>query len=599
MFAECLSRLPETLSEPGRLPSESSLAALPGVLRELVSARAARAAETPLTKILASDWLAFSRTGDRAKYEGLYFPRRRRLTDLVCGLLLEDNPAWLDEAVDTVWALCEESAWQLPAHNSYVRDTPQLPWPDVSRPVVDLFAAETGALLAVTARTLGDRLPREVHDRILLEVNRRILTPYRTEHFWWMGNGDEPMCNWTTWCTQNVLLCAFCLPFGEETRRAVIGQAAASLDCFVKDYGEDGCCSEGAQYYGHAALCLFGCLTLLTQAAPGAFDALWTNRKVANMAAFIYQMHVAGNYYVNFADCSPFAGRRGAREYLFAVRTGNEGMADFAARDWLASLSDQAPDGDVRRINLWYSLLELEAAPAMAAAAALPERPQPAGDVSYPSNGVYLARRGDWTLAAKAGNNADSHNHNDVGSVTVYRSGRPFLIDLGVETYSRKTFSAQRYEIWTMQSSWHNLPSFDGVMQRDGAEYRARDVQVTKPDGAFRIEMELSAAWPQEAGLARYTRAVTLAERGLRIEDRCEGSFREAELHLLTQEKPSLEAPDCVRIGALGALRFSGQTGGVRVETIPVTDARLRIAWPDTLYRLVIPFASSLIVEAT
>ena len=221
MFAECLSRLPETLSEPGRLPSESSLAALPGVLlRELVSARAARAAETPLTKILASDWLAFSRTGDRAKYEGLYFPRRRRLTDLVCGLLLEDNPAWLDEAVDTVWALCEESAWQLPAHNSYVRDTPQLPWPDVSRPVVDLFAAETGALLAVTARTLGDRLPREVHDRILLEVNRRILTPYRAEHFWWMGNGDEPMCNWTTWCTQNVLLCAFCLPFGEETRRA-------------------------------------------------------------------------------------------------------------------------------------------------------------------------------------------------------------------------------------------------------------------------------------------------------------------------------------------------------------------------------------------
>ena len=35
------------------------------------------------------------------------------------------------------------------AHNSYIRDTPQLPLPDTTRPIVDLFAAETGALLAL------------------------------------------------------------------------------------------------------------------------------------------------------------------------------------------------------------------------------------------------------------------------------------------------------------------------------------------------------------------------------------------------------------------------------------------------------------------
>ena len=95
-----------------------------------------------------------------------------------------------------------------------------------------------------------------MRDRIVLEVNRRILTPYLTEHFWWMGNGDEEMNNWTPWCTQNVLLCAFALPFEESVRRRVIEQACRSLDCFLKDYGEDGCCSEGAQYYGHAARCV-------------------------------------------------------------------------------------------------------------------------------------------------------------------------------------------------------------------------------------------------------------------------------------------------------------------------------------------------------
>lgn len=195
-------------------------------------------------------------------------------------------------------------------------------------------AAQTGALLSCAASVLSDHLPQPVRDRIVLEVNRRILTPYLTEHFWWMGNGDEEMNNWTLWCTQNVLLCAFALPFEESVRRRVIEQACRSLDCFLKDYGEDGCCSEGAQYYGHAALCLFSCLRILEIAAPGVFDSIWHEPKIANMASYIYHMHVDGMYYFNFADCSPVAGRRGARDYLFAVRTGNKEMAGLPPERW-------------------------------------------------------------------------------------------------------------------------------------------------------------------------------------------------------------------------------------------------------------------------
>ena len=44
------------------------------------------------------------------------------------------------------------------AHNSYVRDTPQLPLPDTTRPIVELFSAETGALLALTRCLLQDEL---------------------------------------------------------------------------------------------------------------------------------------------------------------------------------------------------------------------------------------------------------------------------------------------------------------------------------------------------------------------------------------------------------------------------------------------------------
>ena len=245
MVEECLSRLPKRLCKVSVCPPSESFAALPKPMLMRWRARAASACATRPASISAMDWLRFFRTGDRAKYETLYFSRRRRLTDLVCGMLSGEPERYMDAVLDTVWSICEESAWQLPAHNAYVRDAPQLPWPDVEKPVVDLFAAETAALLACTCAALGSILPEPVHRRVRFEVERRVLVPYRTMHFWWMGNADEPVNNWTPWCAQNVLLCAFALPFSQSVRRAVIVQAARSLDCFLKDYGHDGCCNEG------------------------------------------------------------------------------------------------------------------------------------------------------------------------------------------------------------------------------------------------------------------------------------------------------------------------------------------------------------------
>lgn len=595
MFTECLAALPAHLAPVRVCPPAAVFAALPARVRAQRAALAEAALRAPLCAITASDWRRFFETGERAGYEALYFSRRRRLTDLVCGALGGDAQRYTDAILDTVWALCEESAWQLPAHNTHVRDAPQLPWPDTQKPVVDLFAAETGALLACTAASLGPLLPPEIHARIFSEAERRILTPYLETHFWWMGDGDEPMCNWTVWCTQNVLLAALALPFSEAVRRAVLRQAADSIDCFLKDYGADGCCSEGAQYYSHAGLCLFGCLSLLCEAAPGAFDALWRAEKIRNIAAYIHRVHIAGPYYVNFADCSPCAGRRGAREYAFAVRTGNGAMARFAARDWRESLGDTPENSDIARINLWYRLLETQYADEMLRAADAPADCA-AGDAAFASVGVYIARRGAWFLAAKAGGNGDSHNHNDTGSVILYRGGRPLLIDLGVETYTQKTFSPERYTIWTMQSAWHNLPTFDGVQQEAGEAFCARDVRADLAPDAAKISMELSAAWPRAAHLARYVRTVRLTADGLTVADVCEGTYREAFLSLLVCEAPAVEGAR-VRVGALGTLTAEGACGPLAVDAVPVTDARLRAAWPETVWRVRVPFAGRLTVR--
>ena len=149
-----------------------------------------------------------------------------------------------------------------------------------------------------------------------------------------------------------------------------------------------------------------------------------------------------------------------------------------------------------------------------------------------------VARDEHFALAVKAGDNGDSHNHNDTGSFTLYKDGKPLVIDVGVETYTARTFSPRRYEIWTMQSAYHNLPSFGGVMQKDGAAYAASDVTVTLDDATARISMEIAEAYPKEAGVRSYRRTVDFTKgRGIAITDICDAE-EPATLSLMVATKP-------------------------------------------------------------
>ena len=87
------------------------------------------------------------------------------------------------------------------------------------------------------------------------------------------------MCNWTSWCTQNLLLATFLLPHHPDAAPERRAAGAYSLDCFLKDYGPDGCCNEGAQYYRHAGLTLWGASEVLGTIAPAAFRPLFREKK--------------------------------------------------------------------------------------------------------------------------------------------------------------------------------------------------------------------------------------------------------------------------------------------------------------------------------
>ncbi len=218
--------------------------------------------------------------------------------------------------------------------------------------------------------------------------------------------------------------------------------------------------------------------------------------------------------------------------------------------------------------------------------------PQPR-DVWLPEIQVMAARdearlSQGFYVAAKGGHNNESHNHNDVGEFVVYLNGLPLLIDAGVEAYSRKTFSPQRYEIWTMQSAYHNLPTIDGIQQMPGKEFAAHDVQCVTNEYEALFTLNIAGAYPPEAGITLWNRSIQL-NRGhsVTVEDTYELNHEPQSLvmTLLSVSNVSHDQKGVVRLSAAdlplgrtagsGAVHYDGERFTASVEVIPITDERM------------------------
>lgn len=537
-------------------------------------------------------YLEFARNGNRSHYEAPYFARRRRLNDLIMAECVEHKGRFMDAIIDGIVCICEETSWCFPAHTVSCATGPvKSPFPSVKYPSLDLFAAETGSQIALALYLLREELEAvspnlpEMMEEALLH---RVVRPYLTADVHWMRlnkNDGRMVANWTPWCTMNCLLVLFTLgalphkPVEEEALRAALQKAAVGMDAYYDAMGEDGCCAEGVRYYRHGVLSFFTAANLMNTVTGGALQPLFEEKKFKNMAAYILHMHIGGEYYCNFNDCPQRPGPCGAEEYLFAAAAENEPMRRDVAKDIAAhgyALRTAASQ------NLFYHVEMAFAAEKIAEAAVLPAL-QPE-DVFYPSTGIWVARRGGTYLAAKGGHNNEPHNHNDVGTITLFKNGEPVLIDIGIEAYSGKTFSDDRYSLWTMNSAFHNGMTFGNVRQFAG-ETAAAVVLKREEGAAPALTLELAGAYPPEAGVKSWVRRVQLQENGtVQVEDTLDTLPAGTFLTLMTAEPPCVQE-STIAVGA-AVLHING-AAKIETECCPVTDQTLQESWQrSALYRV-------------
>jgi hypothetical protein len=575
---------------------------LPAAARESLLAGGQEALEEAWPHTLAVRYLDYARNGNRSQYQDRAFRRRRMLGSMVLAECIEARGRFLDEIANGIWLICEESSWCVPAHVGVQRAGMGLP--DTSEPIVDLFAAETSALLSWVDYLLGERLDGVsplIRPRVQREIDARILTPcLERDDFWWMGFTPRRVNNWNPWINSNWLTSALLMEADPERRAEGVAKSLRSIDRFLDPYPRDGGCDEGPGYWGRAGASLLDCLELLYSATEGQID-VYQNEVVQEIGRFIYRVQIEGPWFVNFADASAVVRPTPSVVYQYGARIGDADMMAMGA--WLAEDQDLAHPRVDRMGSLGRLLPAIFMLDEMAAFEARQPLPR---DVWLPEIEVMVARDRAGSsegllVAAKGGHNSESHNHNDVGNFIVYVDGRPALVDAGVETYTRKTFSSERYTIWTMQSGYHSLlPTIDGVMQAPGRSFAARDARYQADEEGATFSLDIAGAYPGEAQLKRWQRAVSLRYGGeIRIEDQyaLAEPASEVVLSLLTPCEVEMQTPGTIRLSesdlpggrrtGSGVVAYEADRFALTTEQVTITDTRLGGVWGEGLTRLV------------
>lgn len=336
------------------------------------------------------------------------------------------------------------------------------------------------------------------------------------------------------------------------------------------------------------------------------------------MGEYISRSYVKNRWVVNFADASAQLSYSPSVIYNYGKAVGSREMMDFA----VYNLGNQSKE----RFNRPRPSVSNDAYRALESIITINELDERVSELNsridsgesfdslmdslrdavpdnvwYPETEFcYMRNASDWFVAMKGGHNNESHNHNDIGTFILYADGIPMFVDAGVGTYTKQTFSKDRYTIWSMRSEWHNLPVINGIYQHDGAAFKSADVSVSFNRKPMRFSLDIAGAYDDESECNYWKREYLLTDDQLTITDSyslknraasdVENFLVQGDVYLPGQTTP---AGYCVRKGETVVINEDKQMImsypvelQPSVKVMELTDPRLTKVWGDSLRRI-------------
>ena len=559
----------------------------------------------PWNAIPNSVFSEFRINGNRTNYENQNFDIRKQFACLVMAEIMQHRGRFLPSICKGLHYFIEKEAWWgIPAH--YPKDHPER---DLQP--VDLFNAETSSMLAWTLYMLEDDIKQAetgLTDSVRSEIERRFLNPTLYNKQGWKNNAN----NWNTWITSNWLETALICETDEKKLSDAIGGVRQDLRTFLKGYPDDGGCEEGVGYWDRAGASFFESLYFMDIASKGKtkdadiseFQTSKTSKKVEAMGKFITTMHINDLTFVNFSDAQAKNVPNINILFPYGAYLKDEGMMQLAAYIGKKYQYFTKPStlflqsGNYPTLGRELTLLSM-----------LPQlkKTEPAQtqtkDTYLANSQVMVASDDEWFIAGKGGNNAESHNHNDVGNFMIYHYNQPVIIDLGRDTYTSQTFSNRRYEMMNNRSSYHNVPIINGMEQKDGRKYRAQNVSHIQNDSISSLLLNIEKAYPDEAHVDNWQRIIALNRRTNKIEiteqykldslqiekDRLNGEVFDNRLTLMAFGKPTLQSPGKILLqDGQVCLSFNTQYLTSFIEKVEMPNGIMKTEWQDNVYRIIL-----------
>lgn len=536
--------------------------------------------------VKAIDYLEYERSGNREIMQSPYNKNNQAIVALLMAELAEGKGRFTDQLINGVFQSCEMTSWVLSAHLTAQYSKRILP--DYTEQVIDLGSGNLSSALAWTYYFFNnefDKVDPAISKRLYYELKKRTLDPYMNEdRFWWMAFNLKPggmVNNWNPWCNFNVLQCFMLLENDKDKLAKAVYRTMQSVDKFINYTHSDGGCEEGPSYWGHAAGKMYDYLQLLSNVTNGQVS-IFDEPIIRNMGEYISRSYVGDGWVVNFADASAKGGGNAQLIYRYGKAVNSTEMMQFAAY-----LEKQEPSIFKADIDIFRALQTLLYRNELNDQKPIHNTPD---YTWYPETEFcYIKDKTGLFLATKGGYNNESHNHNDIGTFSLYMNNMPIIIDAGVGTYTRQTFSNERYSIWTMQSNYHNLPVINEVPQAFGSQYKATNVVFNPKNSTF--SADISKAYPETAQVKQWIRSYRLKNGILNIEDSFD--LKEAkqnnQINFLTWGDINIDTLGEVYIhinGQKAILEYDKKEFTPSIETITLDDPRLSNVWGQKIYRV-------------
>ncbi len=533
------------------------------------------------------------RKGNRTLADNFNSDKYTTLKNLMMAELVEGKWRFMEKIADAVFAICEMTSWSGTAH--LTAQKAGLGVPDEEEPIVDLSVAEIANMMSWCYhyfKTDLDKINPLIARRIEYTLKRNVIKPYLSRDYSWMGLNGQKTNNWNIWINYNMLN-VFLLMEKDSTKKLDgIYRSLLGANNFINSIEEDGACEEGPGYWNHAGGKMYEYLDLIGRVTNNNIN-IFNEPKVRNIGAYIYKACIYYPYFINFSDAGPTQSPSPYVVYHFGERTKDPVMEQFGLmlvkeRGWF----DRIWGGVFGIEKLVSNLFDYEALKDKASTTAS----QPFISAFWlPQTQIATARDDDGSgfyFAAKGGYNAAPHGHNDAGSFILFYNKKPVFVDAGVGAYTIKTFSKERYTIWSMQSGYHNLVTINGKDQKEGKEFVASNCLFADTKNATTFSVDIAKAYEPNALVKSWVRTYAINKsKNFTITDSYEVTSNNGQSYI------NLLTPAVIDNGTKGKIIINAEGGIVNlsynpneleasVEEVKMDDASMEKTWSKGLRRI-------------